>query len=168
MNSLSALTRQPRPLNVAGIDEVYELHPLTIDDLGQLQGWIDSQFPDPFEVVSKAISRGNYTVPQQQYLLRVAVESASRPAHPIGTPEADQLLGSLAGLQELLKLSIRKSRPEFSDEDAKRLYMHLNLGDLEAVFAATGVGAVMADPKGPRKTNGGNGNSTSRKTRKRA
>jgi hypothetical protein len=148
MNGISSLTRQPRPLKVAGLDETYLLHPLTIDDVGRLQGWIDAQFPDPFAVAQRAIDRGNYTVLQQQYLLKLAMESATQPGHPIGTPEADHLLQSMEGFKELLKLSIRKGKPEFSDEDAQRLFMHCGLADLQAVYAATEVEIVMGDPKG--------------------
>jgi hypothetical protein len=165
MSSAATLTAQPRPLTVNG--QVYDLHPLTIDDIGKLQSWVDRQFPDPFEVVNAAIAKGNYTIPQQQYLLSQAIDRATRPAHPIGTAEADQLLQTLEGIKQLLILSIRKGRPEFTDAEAKELYMHLGLGDLQAVFTATGVATVMSDPKGESETSSANGSSTSRRRRRR-
>jgi hypothetical protein len=165
MSSVAALTAQPRPFTVNG--QEYFFHPLTIADLGQLQTWIDRQFPDPFEVVTKAIARGNFTVPQQQYLLAQAVDRAVRPGRQIGTPEADQLLQSLEGVKQLLLLSIRKGRPDFTEEQARELYMHMSLGHLEALFSVTGVSAVMHDPKDGPKTSTGNGSSTSRRRPRR-
>lgn len=160
MTSLSNLTAQPKKLTVGGTD--YFLHPLTLDDLGQLQSWIDSQFPDPFQVIGKAIATGNYTVAQQQYLFSQALERSTRPRNLIGTPEADRLLQTVDGMKRMLCLSIRKGRPEFTEEEAEALYRQLGLGDVQAAFAATEVGQVMADPKGPTTKRPPNGNSTSR------
>ena len=97
MNSISSLTGQPRPLTAGG--QTYQIYPLTIDDLGQLQGWIDSHFPDPFQTVQAAIAAGNFNVTQQQFLLARAVEQSVRPRHLIGTPVADELLQSVEGLK---------------------------------------------------------------------
>lgn len=163
--SVAQLTGQPKKLTAGGKD--YLLHPLTIDDLGKLQGWVDGHFPDPFAVIGSAIERGNYTVPQQQYLMQQALALATRPQRLIGTPEADNLLQSTEGIKQLLLLSIRKGQPEFSAEQAAELFMALGLGDIQAAFAATGVGLVMADPKGPRKKSSLTGSSTSRRTRKK-
>ena len=164
MSSLSALTGQPRRLTVAG--KSYDLHPLTIDDLGQLQSWIDRQFPDPFAVVSEAIGRGSYTVPQQQFLLGQALDRATRPRHVLGTPEADRLVQSIDGVKQLLLISIRKGRPDFSDSDAAELYQSMNMGHLEAAFVATGANQVMGDPKGESPKPKPTGSSGSRRRRK--
>jgi hypothetical protein len=165
MNSISALSGQPRPLSVGG--QTYQLYPLTLEDLGQLQGWVDSHFPDPFATVQAAIANGNFNVTQQQFLLKLAVDASVRPRNLIGTPAADQLLQSVEGIKRLLVLSIRKGRPDFSDDDAAQLCQQLGLGDVQAAFAVTGVSAVMADPKEPRTTPRPSGSSTSRRRRKR-
>ena len=68
----------------------------------------------------------------------------------------------------MLCLSIRKGRPEFTEEEAEVLYKALGLGDVQAAFAATEVNLVMADPKAPTKTKPRNGISTSRGRRKPA
>ena len=161
MNSISSLTGQPRPLSVAG--QTYQLFPLTLDDLGQLQSWVDSHFPDPYQQAANALATGRFNVAQQQYLLKIAAELSVRPRHLIGTPQADELLQSVEGIKRLLVLSIRKGRPEFSDDDAAQLYHDLGLGDVQAAFAATGVEAVMGDPKDERKTPRPNGSTTSRR-----
>lgn len=166
MSGITSLTRQPIPLKVDGIEETYYIHPLTIDDFGALQAWVDAQFPDPFQVVDEAIKRGNYSLPQQQYLMKLAMDAATgQSKHPIGTPEADALLGGLEGFKQLLTISIRKGKPDFSNEEARNLYMHLSLGELQAVLTATEVGALMADPKPSSSTPNGNGNSISPRRR---
>jgi hypothetical protein len=162
--SLASLTAQPRKLTVAGHE--YLLHPLTLDDLGRLQGWIDSHFPDPFQVVGKAITTGNYNVAQQQYLLSQALERAVRPRNLIGTPEADRLLQTVDGTVQMLLLSIRKGRPEFTDAEAAELTRNLGLGDVQAAFAVTGVSMVMGDPKAETPTLKPSGNLTSRSRRR--
>jgi hypothetical protein len=162
--SLASLTAQPRKLTVAGQD--YLLHPLTLDDLGQLQGWIDSHFPDPFQVVGKAIATGNYNVAQQQYLLSQALERSIRPKNLIGTPDADRLLQTVDGTVQMLLLSIRKGRPEFSQSEAAELTRQLGLGDIQAAFAVTGVSMVMSDPKDETKISKPSGNTTSRSRRR--
>jgi hypothetical protein len=163
MNSLSNLTAQPRKLTVAG--QSYDLHPLTLDDLGQLQAWIDGQFPDPFEVIRDAIARNNYTVAQQQYLFGQAMEMATRPRRLIGTPEADRLLQSLDGTKKLLTLSIRKGRPEFTDGEAEDLYKAMDLVSLQAAFVATEATLVMGDPKAAKKPRRSTGSSASPRRR---
>jgi hypothetical protein len=166
MTSLSSLTAQPKKLTVNG--QEYLIHPLTLDDLGQLQSWIDSQFPDPFQVIGKAIANGNYTVTQQQYLFSQALERSTRSKNLIGTPEADRLLQTVEGMKRLLCLSIRKGRPEFTEEEAGVLYRALGLGDVQAAFAASEVNLVMGDPKVPTKKKPQSGSSTSRARRRRA
>lgn len=167
--SLSELSGQPRKLTVRvrGEAREYPVHPLTLDDLGKLQGWVDAQFPDPFAVVGRAIGRGDYTVTQQQYLLDRAIHRATQPRHLIGTPEADRVLFSLEGHCELLKLAIRKGR-ELSDDEARELYMHLTVADLAALHATTGLDLVTHDPKGSPATSGESGSSTSRGRRRPA
>jgi hypothetical protein len=168
--SIASLTAQPKPLKVtiAGEERTYLIYPLTIDDLGQLQSWVDSQFPDPFAIVGAAIDKGNYTVPQQQYLMERALALASQPNHLIGSPEADRVLFTLPGHCELLKLAIRKGGVEFSDDEAKELYLHLSLADLVAVANQTGIAEVASDPKASDATSSGIGNSASRPRRRAA
>jgi hypothetical protein len=96
--------------------------PLTIDDIQKLQPWVDAQFPDPFDVMSSAFAKGNYTVPQQQYLMSRAMEEACRGSKKIGTPAGDLALQTIGGVRELLKLSIRKVNPEFSELDAQKIF----------------------------------------------
>ncbi|WP_422924504.1 hypothetical protein [Singulisphaera sp. PoT] len=188
MNDLSSLTGQAKRLTVGG--EVFDLHPLTIDDFGKLQEWVDRQYPDPFDLVNKQISAGRvtldddgkekreeYNVTQQQFLFRIAMEQSSNCKHLIGRPDADALLSTLEGVKQLLLLSIRKSRPDFTDEDADRLYRRMTIGDVARVYQATNADMVMGSerpkaptpsgkqdrPKRSRKTNGTGGRSSTRR-----
>jgi hypothetical protein len=166
--SLSNLHGEPWRLKVPSLGREYLLHPLTIEDLSALEVWVNEQFPDPFAVVTAAIERGNYTMPQQQYLLKEAIQAATRPAHPLASPEAQQVLLSMAGIKRFFMLSIRKGDPTFSDEDAKELWLHIRDADLQAAFATTGLASVLADPKAGSGMSSENGTSTSRRTRGKA
>ena len=161
MSDLPTLTGRPRRLVVR--DRTYEIHPITIDDLAGLQSFIDAQFPDPFAAASRALAGGEWTVPMQQHLLRVAMEQATRRRRLIGTPEADEILMSMAGVCELLKLAIRKGDPSFSDDDARALFASMTVADLEGLLTATGMEMVLHDPKASSGTSGATGASTSRR-----
>jgi hypothetical protein len=159
MDNLATLTAKPQRINFGG--EEHDVHPLSFEDFGTLQEWVDRQFGDPFEAVNRAIAKGRvvpgpdgegettvpYTAAQQQFLYKIALEQATQGKHPIGTPEADAKLLSLAGLQEQLFLSIRKGNPAFTREDAARIYGRLSPGDFARIFRATNVDMVVSDPK---------------------
>jgi hypothetical protein len=147
MDNLASLTAQPRIITIDGRD--YAIHPLTLDDFGKLQGWIDRQFPDPLEVADAAIKKGLYNVTQQQHLMKLAMEQALKPKHLIGSdPEADRLLLSSEGVKQQLVLSISKGDPGFTEADADALFAKLSPFDLIRVFSATGADLVIDDPKG--------------------
>lgn len=169
MNDLPGLAAQPRPLRVRvdGAVREYLIHPLTIDDFAALQVWIDRQFPDPFDVVSSAIAKGDYTVAQQQYLLDRALVESTRGRHAIGTPEGDRMLFSLEGTVQMLLASIRKGDPSFSEDDARTLRKWLSLADLQALYVLTGAALVTGDPKAPTTTSAGSGSSASPAPRRR-
>lgn len=164
MNDLASLTGQSvRSLRVDG--QAYDLHPLTLDDYGRLQAWVDRQFPDPFEIVSAQIERGRlvvaddgtesrvpYPLAQQQYLLKLALETSSQGRRLLGTPEADQKVQAVEGIQEMMTLSIRKGRPEFTTADAKALYSKLTVAQIARIFSATNADLVLSDPKAPATT----------------
>jgi hypothetical protein len=159
LNDLASILARPRPLTVGGA--TYDVYPLTIDDFAKVQEWVEAQFPDPFDVANRQIEAGKpgkdedgnpsrvpYTLAQQQFFYRTALD-LSRARHPLGTPEADELVRSVEGAKFLLWLSIAKGRPGFRREDAARLYEHLTMGDLARVFAATDADKVLSDPKDP-------------------
>lgn len=168
MNNIATLTAQPQTLSVDGKE--YKVYPLTFADLGELQTWIDSQFPDPFEVVSKAMKSGNFNYAQQQYMLSQAIDKATRPKHLLGTPEADELLMSIEGCKKTLVLSIRRGDESFTDEDADNLFAKLTEADIAKINFATNLDMVASDPKEPalnvQPPPRPNGSATSRKQRR--
>lgn len=170
MNDLATLTAQPQSLVVDGKE--YRIHPLTFSDLGELQSWIDGQFPDPFDAVSKAIKSGNFNYAQQQFMLDKAIEKAMKPRHLIGTIEADELLMSVEGYKQILTLSIRKGDPSFTEKDADELFTKMTQADLARLNMATNLDMVANDPKDmplnvvpPKRQNG---STTSRNQRRAA
>jgi hypothetical protein len=167
ISDLSALTAQPSPLKVRG--RTYWVHPLTVEEIAGLQSWVDAQFPDPFELVRNELDRRAYNMAQQQFLLEKALEKASAGRRLIGTPEADRVLQSMAGTQQLLYASIRKGDPEFTEEQAEELSHWMTLGDLERLHHATTLSMVFADPKESSGTGPANGKTISRsKTTRRS
>lgn len=161
MNDIATLTGQAaRSIRVDG--QAYDLHPLTLDDYGRLQAWVDRQFPDPFDVVSAQIERGRlvvdadgnesrvpYPMAQQQYMLKLALEQASQGRRLIGTPEADTKVQATEGVQEMMFLSITKGRPAFTRAECKALFARLTVAQVAAIFSATNADMVLGDPKAP-------------------
>jgi hypothetical protein len=152
-NDLASLNGRPRlTLRVAG--DAYAVHPLTLAELGDLQSWVDAQFRDPIDLVRGHLGAG-LTMAQEQFLLRAALEIASRPRALIGTPEADALLRSADGQKRMLLAAIRKGRPDFAEADADRLFAALTPFELAAAFEAAGVEAAMGDPSPKAGAGGG-------------
>jgi hypothetical protein len=160
LNDLASLTGCPRTVQLGG--SPYKVHPLTVEDLGTLQDWVDRQFPDPFDTANREIDRGRlvldaqgkparepYSVAQQQYLLRVAMEQREKGTRLIGTPEADAKLHSMEGLKQLLLVSIRKGDPGFGEADADALYRKMGVGDIAQLVILTNLAMVTSDPKDP-------------------
>lgn len=87
--SITALTGQPTRLDAG--DESHEIHPLDGERLAKLQAWVDSKFPNPFDVVAEEVERRAYNMSQHQFLLKSALELQSKTRRLIGTPEADAL-----------------------------------------------------------------------------
>jgi hypothetical protein len=145
MNNLKILTAQPQPLTVDG--ETYMVHPLTLDDWGALEVWLESQFVDPFDVVNRAIAKGGMTPSQQQYLLSEALKESIKPKAPLGSIEADQLLMSMKGYAQILYLSIRRGRPGFTEQDAKDLAVKLSAADATNLGQISTLNLVASDPK---------------------
>jgi hypothetical protein len=137
----------PRAVKLGG--EEHALSPLMIGDLGHLQGWVDRQFGDPFDVVNAEIARnpGRYNTAQQQHLFRIALEISRAPKPLIGTPDADELLRTVEGVKEILYHAVRKAEPGFTRDDAARVYASMTIGDVARVFALTSLELVMTDPK---------------------
>jgi hypothetical protein len=168
MNSLPDLSGQPRPLKVRVKDEtrIYMVYPLTVDDIASLQCWVDAQFPDPYAVASEAIAKHDFSVTMQQFILNTAMQAATR-RNPIGTPEADRVLFGFEGSLELMKLAIRKGKPDFTDDEAREVRLWMTLADLAALEQLSGAEMVRSDPKQRPTTSGENGVSTSPARRRR-
>lgn len=146
IKSLARLTGQPTTLEVDG--ERYDVHPLSFGDLGSLQAWIDGRRADPFATLAAQLGTGRFSVAQEKHMMALALEQATRPGPPLGTPEADAMLNTLEGYAEVLYLTIRKGRPGFTREDASRLLAALGEGRLGQVRRTTDLDLV-SDPKAP-------------------
>lgn len=145
-NDIGRLTARSREFTVDG--RTYRLHVLRIEDWGEMQRWLDAQQPDPLAVARETIATGEWSLSQQQYLLKTAMELASRPKPRVGTPEAAGMLDSIEGRVEMLYLSVRRGDPAFSRQDAARLFDAMSADDQSAAIEHTEA-AAMLDPKAP-------------------
>jgi hypothetical protein len=122
MNDLATLMGRPRRLDVGG--RVYRVFPCTMKDLGCLQSFIDSKTTDSDDAVYENLDGWNED--QRRYLTGSGVAMLQRTRVLIGHPEADDLLGSVDGLTEILYLSIRRGRRRFTRRRAAELYWLLD------------------------------------------
>lgn len=165
MNDLRTLTAQPRPMTVDG--ETYMVHPLDMNGWGAIQAWLDAQRPDPFEVVKAAIAKGGWSFAQEQYMIQQAIEKSMETKPLLGSVEADALLLSIPGYTQILYQSIRKGRPEFTEQDAADLAAKLTAADFANVNLSTNLDLMASDPKAEAPTTKTSGSAQSRR-RKRA
>lgn len=187
MDSIADLTSAPIRLRVdvkgddgkpTGEALEYDVHPLTLADVGVLQRWVDGQFPDPFEQAWEAIERQKaknkpFNVAQEQFIIRTAQELAMRPRHLIGTPEADTLLLSTDGFRQIIVEGIRKGDPSFDEGKADALMKHMTQLDLVRALASTQMNLMVSDPKvmppdetAKSRTTGGGGSRRARRAAK--
>jgi len=186
MNDLAFLNNKPTTLRVEVKDDhgeptgeilEYKVHPLGYDDYGDLQAWINAQFPDPFDsardAIQKAVKVGKpYNVEQEKFLLKNAAELALRPRHLVGTEEVDALMQSKEGQKIILLTAIRKGDPTFDEEKAERLCKHMTHFDVAKAWLATQYDLMRNDPKAEplddNLTKNGSGSSESRRNRRAA
>lgn len=148
MNDLSSLNGKGSTITVDGTE--YRLHPLTLDDHGDLQAWVDKQQPDPFVIVAQQIDSGRFSLEVQKFLARSALEVATRNRVLLGSPEADALLATGPGECEIFYLSLRKGDPTMTRERARAVYMQLGAQlRARAVSAADVIRGDEPDPKAP-------------------
>jgi hypothetical protein len=143
-NDLASLTAAPRPLTIGG--KTYQVRPLTIDDYGRLQAWLDAQWPDPFDAVNAEIARREYSPAQQKHLLTSALELATRPKPKIGSDEAEPVVSSAKGVAQILYLAIRRDDPSFTVADAEAILPAMTPADFAKIFRASEAEHVLGDP----------------------
>jgi hypothetical protein len=146
VNDPTALAGLPKSLTFDG--RTYKVHPLTLADFGELQDWVDAQHPDPVAVAKQNLD--DFPIPIQKHLLDRALELATRPKPRIGSPEADAILVTPAGLVEVLRVCIAKGDPTFTRARAAEVFGRLSMAEFGQVINASGLDLVVtADPKAP-------------------
>lgn len=124
MNDAATVFGKPTAVTVGG--KTYQFHPTSFDDHGDVQTWLDEQQKDPFAIVQEQIAKGRFSVEIQKYMVKSALELASRSRVLVGSPEADALLDSVEGKAFLIYLSIKKGDPKFKPEQAVELLRQLD------------------------------------------
>lgn len=105
------------PLKVG--DTVYKQAPLTLAQMGELESWIKSQFPDPIETAKK-MAEGLPLELARDVIAR-GQEQALNPRWCLGTASAGQVLRSMSGMVEMLSLQLKKHHPELTRDDIVRI-----------------------------------------------
>ncbi len=184
MNDLASLTNQTTTIRIAVTDDdgnptgeilEYKVHPLTYNDWGKIQAWVNDQFPNPFDTARDAITKAAkdgrpYNIEQEKFLLKNAAELALKPRNLIGTPETTSLLFTIEGSKHLLLNAIHD--PDFTPEKAERLLKYMTPMDIVKIELATQLNMVIDNPKAEplngNSTKSTDGSSASRRTRRAA
>jgi hypothetical protein len=162
---------RPRTVQLGG--ETYSLYELTCRDLIDFEAFANAALIDQFdELMARREARllarvANPPAPgdasaaekyrtdvmaavdHQKFLDRLAADRANK-FFNVGSDEANSYMQSLTGLCEILFLSIRRGRPEFTREQARGLMDFLSLNEaLELLPSLTGLFGAEggADPK---------------------
>lgn len=146
-DSIATLTAQPTRM-LLGTKE-YEIAPLTWNDFGVIQAWCDRQWPDPLAAVAKHLDTDEFTVEQERYLMRLAVEQATRPKPQLGSPECTDLMRTVKGVAFLVYLAIHKRDPGFTEAMAEQIIREASASQITQLFKVTTSDLVMSnhDPK---------------------
>lgn len=135
--NLAELTGQQKIIRVGGRE--YQAYPLTLDDQGELQAWIDQYSVDPFDVLAQQLAKRVWPQAVQEQMTKLAYEHAMRGKPLLGTVQAQALLASLEGRQMIFWLSIRKGDPSFSQDEAADLLRQLDTEAQEKIRAAADI-----------------------------
>jgi hypothetical protein len=141
MSNITSLTGSPRTVSLGG--EPYQLFPLAIADLGELQAWLDTQLPDPLAVVRRHIDGGNVPMEQAKFLYAEALREASKTRLHLSSPESLPYLNSPAGVCQMLLLTIRKGRQNWTLADAQTLCGKLTPADVMRLQSITELDQVI-------------------------
>lgn len=145
--TLAALSGAPRTVEIAG--ERYQIYPLTLSDLGELQAWLEGQLPDPLAIVRRHIDSCGVPMEQAKFLYAEAMREASKTRIHLSSAEAMPHLNSPSGICELLYLAIRKGRPGWTREQARDLVDGMTPAEVSRIQQISELDQVTPGPAGP-------------------
>lgn len=114
------MNSQPKPVTVNG--KTYKVYPLTLEDMGEVQQWMDQQLEDRLmAMVARQIAAGTFTVEIQKYMIHSAMETAARNRIMLGSPEGDAFMSSMEAIQYLTWFSLKKGDPNISMDEVRAI-----------------------------------------------
>jgi hypothetical protein len=149
MHDSAILANQPAVITVQGRE--YRLYDLSLQDLTDLQSWVDTKFRDPLAVVAVFLASpagAKLAVETRKWMLAEARQAACKPSPRLGMREATEQILAMDGLREILWLSIRRGDPTFTRTDLAELCNHVTFDQLEAAIARTGIIATRPEGDG--------------------
>jgi hypothetical protein len=129
-DSLPEMTAAPGQFRIG--DATYRIAPLSFAALGELELWVNKQFPDPKQVAKEMIEAG---LPES-IAEKVAMEAfrvARQGGVRVNSPEAAQVLASPAGAVQVLWLALRKHHPDLKEPDVARLIDEIEPEEYRAI-----------------------------------
>lgn len=155
-NDLPTMNSQPKLVSCNG--KTYKVYPLTFEDMGNVQLWIDEQQEKrTMGAMERAIARGTLPVEIQKFMARSSMDLLARNRILLGTPEAETFMQSLEGMVYLTWYSIQKGDKAFTIEEAEQIVK----SEMGALFQEqVKVAADIVGPDDPKSTAPGNGSQT--------
>jgi hypothetical protein len=126
--SIRDVIPMPTPVTLGGVG--YLASELRLHDLAQLQAFVDSRHPSPYDAACGAIAIGAESRSLEwKRLLAATVEAqAAWPKEP-GSPEADEFLSSREGRMILIGLVLAREHPGLGRDDLSRIYAATTAGE---------------------------------------
>lgn len=150
MDDLGTLNNRPLLLTAPDGEERPQAD-LTLNDLGDLQAAASRQLPDPFVVAREQLATGEYSLAQEQFLLRTAMETASSRKPPeMWSPEFRAFISSPCGMREAICLSLRAADPSLSREAALRFLAKLDEVAIAQATSRITIREMFGRPRDPK------------------
>jgi hypothetical protein len=124
---------------------------LTLNDLGDLQQWAVAQQPDPFAIAREQLAAGDYSMEQERFILRTAMEvAASRRPPELNSPEFRAAVNGPGGTREMIWLSLRAADPTLSRTVALAFIAKLDEAAIAQAVSRITVREMFGGPSGPK------------------
>lgn len=135
MNASDALNR-PKTLEVDGTE--YQLYGLDLNDLADFEMYANTLLVGQFEGLWRSLAPLALNIEHLKYVTQLAADRTMK-YFEFGSPELNQMMLALVGQRELLYLSVRHGKPEFTRADAAKLFGRMTRPQAERVLLLTGL-----------------------------
>jgi hypothetical protein len=125
-------------------ENTYRIAPLSFAALGELENWVNRQFPDPRAVAKEMIDAGLPDAVAEKVAME-AFRLARQGSVKINSPEAAEVLATPAGAVQVLWLALRKHQPNLLRADVEKMIDEIEPSEYRAIESF--VYGEKSDPK---------------------